>query len=331
MTKRMNLLFFMFFTSFVLVNSSFAAQNERNKVDLNRWESAYWKTCKSFDVSGDNPCIGESLGNCTSKSVLNPGHSDEYGILMMVARETTVGGAYFCPTMIIGRNKNKGNAWTTYHDADGACVWLCRKGYTGEKCLQTQSSVTSCDTTKLLQSDYDSVVAVSDEVTSVEDRISNWGANNKVGCGVHKNQEHDIVLAISNWLPSGHGAKVRPYMIRATRSGWADMVSWIDVYPAAATGNEKSDNTVELLACKNGFKPNVSGTDCEPIDNNICGIKNWCAGWSESGMQDSNHKEIMVGECLQWRCKDSKYGLNKPGGTSCSPCGTTLNIFPSSQ
>lgn len=283
-----------------------------------------YNTCKPFNVVGDKPCIGDSKNNCTGKSVQSPVYGDEYGVLLMVARDTTVGGIYFCPTMVMAKNKRNGTSWTEYYSAGDNCVWLCHSGYFGDRCEQT-GDVKTCDTTKLSQSDYDSVTRNVNTTSNIEDSVPNVGANLYKHCNNHKrDQEHDLIVAISDWLPSGHGAYVRPYMVYAEQQDEGrDNVSWINVYPASA-GDEDSSNYVNRsLACKNGYEPNGDKTDCTPIKAEVCGETNWCTGWIESNFDSSKHMKVAVGDCIQWRCKETGSALKSAGSNVCEPCVVT--------
>ena len=246
----------------------------------------------------------------------------------MVARDTSVGGAQFCPTSVVARNKFGGDSWTEYYNAGDNCVWLCRPGFFGARCEQKNTvDVKTCDTTKLSQSDYDSVALVAANTTSnIEDSIPNFAANAYEKC--HNNQkhirdqEHDLILAISDWLPSGHGARVRAYMVLARQENY-DNISWVDVYPAASIQNDTGSNVSSVLLCKNGYKPNSDKTDCIPIKAEVCGETNWCTGWIESNFDSSKHMKVAVGDCIQWRCKDSAAALQKSGSNVCEPCVVT--------
>ena len=322
--KRLNILFLMF----LFMPNAFAGNVQQSGQIANWTEKASLKYCQSHNAGSGNPCIGDSRGNCAAKSFVSPDYSDEYGILMMVATSSNSGGARFCPVSIIAKNKNKDHSWTRYFSAgtDENCVWLCKKGFTGETCGQKDTDpIRTFDSTPLLQLNYDSIHKIADSGVDIEDTVAMIEANMYTACygrkdnktdtkAFSKAEEHDIVLAISDWLPSGHGARVRPYTIRAERSGWDDMISWIDIYPASNS---------DTVACKNGYKANASNTDCVPIDAAVTGETVWCDGWYESNFQSEKHIEKTVGSCVQWRCKESGYGLSKAGVSQCVSCGTS--------
>ena len=323
--KKLNILFFMF----LFFPNAFAGTTA-HQAKIDSWISVNPSYCKGHSIGSDAPCIGDSRTKCTAQSFLNPDKkdNDEYGVLMMVAIGASDGGAYFCPVSVIGKNKDKDHSWTRYFSAgsESDCVWLCKPGYTGENCGQKNTdAVKTCDSTRLFQSNYDSVHAVGDKGKDVENEVLMKVANKYLDCyknnpgkpsdkSFKKGQEHDAVLAISGWLDSGHGAWVRSYMIRAERTGWDNMSSWVDVYAA-------SDSAV--LACKDGYKINYAGNDCVPIDNSVCGDVNWCSGWNESNLKSDKHVQKKMGACVQWRCKETGYALSKSGASQCVECGTS--------
>ncbi|MCQ2562578.1 MAG: hypothetical protein MJ158_03125 [Alphaproteobacteria bacterium] len=304
------------------IQESWGGNNALQSSNLNKWQHAYWKTCEAFYVESDHPCIGPSKNACKAKSWVTPAADDEYGISMMIAVDTTEGGAKFCPISIVGANEKRGNAWTEYYSAGDGCVWLCRQGWTGEKCSEKEDNVTTCDSTRLLQSNYDNISKTDESNRSnIENNIVNWGANNYDGCGLNKGQEHDLIFAISDWLPSGHGAFVRPYMVRAQREGWPNLVSWINIYPASSVYQDKNTKTIAQIACKNGYKPNDDGTDCVIIREGLCSL-DYCAGWKQTGFDEKKHYEVAVNGCYQYRCKETGYGFD--ANKNCVDCGSSM-------
>jgi len=298
--------------------------------NVNSWgQAAYWKMCKGHNIGSDNPCIGVSRGKCVAKSWPSPRDNwRERGISMMVAVESTSGGAKFCPTSIVARNTSKGNAWTEYYSAGSNCVWLCRKGFTGENCMVAVENASTCDKTQLLQSNYDTIKATDSATTAnIEDKVAMWGANYYEGCGLNKGQEHDLIMAISNWLPSGHGAWVKPYMIRAEREGWSPMNSWIDVYDASSIQFDDNSSTHAMLGCKDGYKPNDNGNDCIEIKSGLCRL-DYCSGWKEAlykaNIDAYNEVTIYPDKCYQYRCKATGEGFKSDSDRTCTSCGTTI-------
>ena len=249
---------------------------------------------------------------------------DEYGIMVMVARETSEGGARFCPMVINAYNRNKKCKTTQYYHELTPCVWLCHKGYTGDRCSEVESAVSSCDTSELRKSNYAGLSTVSrDKATNIKNKIPNYWSdqgNGDSSAGVHNckgtpdfrdpcsesRTQVEWVLVIHNWLPSGHGAWVRPYEITAN---WFEKNhTRVEAYPA--------ENSYPVLGCKNGYRPNAANNDCEPIDVTKC-VGTWCPGWDQSKYDGNKHYAIQVGDCLQWRCKESGYDLKPDGSGEC--------------
>ena len=336
-------IFTLIFTIMTLLPvNSFSAVIEKNAKELNAaWGRAYWKICKDFDIGNDHPCIGESKNNCINKSWVTPAWGDEYGILVMAAVEATVGGAKFCPTAAVSKNKYDTSSWTQYYINPTGCVWLCVAGYTGERCLEKESNVKTCDNTLLLQSNYDSIKRMDEkEWTNREAELPNWGANISPTCGGRFPEEHDLIAIISDWLPSGHGAYVRPYIVRAEGDETNDIYSWINLYPAAYTQKsniyDQNDNVPYKIACKNGYKPNSDNTDCVPISKEVCdGTANlpFCGtGWiketyeSNKDKFDIHYNGWLNGDnspCKWYTCKGENMAFpseQKKGTTECSKC-----------
>lgn len=143
--------------------------------------------------------------------------------------------------------------------------------------------------------------------------------NKKDSCGVHKTQEHDMILVVSRWLPSGHGAWVRQMVVRARRSGWSRMVSWSVIYPA--------EDSYDILTCKNGYKVNAAGNDCEPIDWALCERgASFCSGWTLAGFDENTMVMDFdsTNACYQYRCRENGYAFNSPVNRTCTLCTKSL-------
>ncbi len=288
------------------------------------WGGGTMRTCGSHSLSTDS-CIGESAeaGNaCANWKVNARTYTDEFMVTMMVARRVNNNGAYFCPTQIEGRNKNKGHAWTEYADASqgnsALCHWLCKPGYTGDECSKAvSSSGGECDSTLMLRENYATIRRV-ESGNNIEDAVAMFDFDKKVGCGVHRTQEHDTILAIESWLPNGHGAWVQQFIVRAERRGWSDMDSTATIYPAT--------NAKKILVCKIGYTVNSAGTNCEPINRDACPesaadkLAALCSGWNAADYNSLIHDFKLVGSCYQLRCIQSGYAFPSSGDKSCKAC-----------
>lgn len=274
-------------------------------------------------------CMGSNLGNATigrDKDICkgnyaidanSPGQcvlGDDMGILLLVAREVNENGARFCPTTIYAEHKKKGNAWTLYSEpAQGVqgCYWLCKPGFGGEGC---QGTVSGCDSVPIRRDDFNNLTMARDP--QFEDAIPmfHWNENN--GCGVHKSQEHDMILAVSDWLASGHGVWAAPYVIRARREGWKSKRGGIDAWPAAEA----------TLLCKNGYTANAAGNDCEPIDETTCNLTQTCSDWPSGGFDEATMMLEFndIRGCFQYRCREKGYAFPSTSDRTCQQCTENL-------
>ncbi len=312
--KIQNLLFFCYFSLFLIPAYAGGGVNVSSLV--NEWGGGGMSLCGTSTLEGTEACIGASAAaNCGKHGVYARDYTDEFGMQMMVARKVTERGAYFCPTQLEGKNKNKGNAWTEAADLNSTCVWLCKKGYTGSTCELTESAVKTCDTSLLRRSDYSNIARASSGA-NIEESIAMFYFNKYDSCGHGHDEgeeEHDMILAITGWLPSGHGAKVRQMVWRAQREGWRHMISWAAVYPAT--------NTEEIVVCKNGYRPNYNNTDCEEINPTLCQAQSICDGWAD--FDESIHTLYQANDnqdCYQFRCTDSAMGFVSAANRTCEVC-----------
>lgn len=283
-----------------------------------------------YDASGLRTSWGASMSKCpspnftSSNGCLSNCDSNSNGKNAMIAQEINANGALFCPTYVISnRNLTVERPWTQYHWAQGTsetdCVWLCKSGYTGEKCNTKVSEATTCDKTLLQASTYTGKANVcstsgwwqlgslSCSTSSVESKVAMFSSA-YYDCNDErfneepsvKYQEHDNVLGIVGWLSSGHGAYAQPLIVDA----WC--------------GNGKSDGDCKIiiapvgtkrLLCKDGYKPNSGNTDCVAINQYVCdGVKN-CSGWDSSRFTGSSYKTIVKGGCIQYRCAKDGFGF----------------------
>lgn len=283
---------------------------------LTNWGGGNWDSCGAHALVGSAECIGATK-DCTTKKMYARNYTDEYAVQMMVAVNITEHGAYFCPIQIEGKNKNKKNAWTEYAMIGGTtgCRWLCKDGYSGDDCSVAPGSTAKCDAVEFRRANYDGLKRVTSGA-NIEDDIAMFNWNHYYGCGAHKGQEHDSVLAITRWAPGGHGAFVQPLIVRAQREGWKDMISWPSIfYRVGAT---------EILACISGYKPNAGGTDCVAISENLCAEAKSCPGWT--GFDESQHTFVMPTgkDCFEFRCKGENMAFASATDRSCVECTTSL-------
>ena len=318
----------------LFASPAFAATGKSNAVAklLDTWGGGSWEACGSHALEGTEVCIGATAKTCVAPKFSNADkvnnaqnlmyardHTDEYALHMMVAVEVNEHGAYFCPMQVEGKNKNQKNAWTEYALLGGAsdCRWLCKDGYSGTRCSDAPGSGTTCNPAEFKRSNYDKFKRLTSGA-NIENDIAMFNWNQYYGCGAHKGQEHDSILAITRWAPSGHGAWVQPLIVRAQRKGWKDMISWPAVY--YRTG------ATEILACIDGYKPNAGMTDCVEINASICAEASSCQGWSWSGFDETLHTYFMPEgkSCFEFRCKGENQAFASVSDRSCIECTTSL-------
>ena len=237
------------------------------------------------------------------------------GVLMLVAREVNEHGAYFCPTTIHAKHRSWGNAWTLYAEsAQGAqpCYWLCKAGYSGEGCSKTTPD--GCDSVPLNRDDFDNLT-MSDS-PQVESVIPMFHLGEREACGVNYNQEHDMILAVSDWLSSGHGAWASPFVVRARRESYNNSKSGVEVWPVGEA----------TLLCKNGYIVNKENNDCIAIDEAMCAINQMCPDWPSSAY---NGLTMVVeyyepSNCYKYRCIEKGYAFASSAEKTCSFCTTNI-------
>lgn len=271
--------------------------------------------CKPHALAGSEACIGATKG-CGIKGMYARNYTDEYALQMMVAVNINEHGAYFCPIQVEAKNKNKGKSWTEYAmiGATSGCRWLCAEGYSGSECAVARGSGTTCDTSPFVRNNYDDLKRVTSGA-NIEDEIVKKSSDKEEECeGQNTTQEHNVILAITRWAPGGHGAWVRPLVVRAQREGWKDMVSWPVLY---YTG------TAEILLCVDGYEPNDAGTDCGPINEAICPeVPSMCPGWTE--LDEGLHMVVQSAgkNCFEFRCKGENQAFASTTNRSCIECPT---------
>ena len=286
---------------------------------------------------------GEAWGWCGQNSVATGvmndvgGERKFRGDIYWIAWELTANGGKFCPTQLgAGRNGGK-DAYTTYYNVEGlnnSCIWLCKNGFGGDKCSEKVEPV----------ADEQPIMQTTDKKNAdsqnIEDKIAMLIANK----GWHKicrdsahpyhaknSQEHDVVLAVTEYTPDGYGAFVGPLVVRAASkpvgSYWGDYNrAYAFAYPA--------NNTDTKLVCVNGYKHNAAGNGCvkysqEQVDREAAQVEaktaadNACSGWVISTTDEfiNTYDIKMVGSCNQYRCKDSSKGFKSEMDKTCVPCG----------
>ena len=275
----------------------------------------YWSDLKNATIGKDKDTCkgGYSIDNNTPSQCSLDGSN--MGVLMLVARDVNEHGAYFCPTTIHAKHRSQGNAWTLYAEpAQGtqSCYWLCKTGYSGDHCGKTTSD--GCDSVPLKRSDFDNLTMSNSP--QVETSISMFHLGERDSCDVNYNQEHDMILAVSDWLPSGHGAWATPFVVRARREAYDNDKSGVEVWAAGEA----------TLLCKNGYTANAAENDCVAIDEAACGLTKMCENWP-SILFDTTTMVLEYNSdegCYKYRCRESGYAFLSSEDKTCQPCATNL-------
>ncbi len=310
---------------FILSTSQLFATDVSSLTSI--WGGATLNTCENHGYEGSEACIGQSVRTACA-TWKNRGFSKHgFSILMMIAKTVTDKGAYFCPMQVESDNGwYDAWAWTMYGDTtngtDSNCVWLCRDGYTGATCSEPASSAKSCDSTPLLRENYANIQVRT--YSDIDDSVAKFASQYKMCYGtnaIRGQQEHDMVLGISRWLPNGHGAFVRQMVV------WTDIQrsivrdSTASIYPA--------QNGKEILVCKNGYKPNANGDNCEPINRELCpeSIEDMraalCTGWTDMDENIHDFKLDATKNCYQFRCINNKEAFVSGADRTCAECVTS--------
>lgn len=318
-----------------LFTSPLLAGGGNNVSSLNsHWGNASDLLCQSHAIKDfdKNVCLGES---CASNSLGSPGYEDVKVFQLWAAMKVTEGGAKFCPVRIDGRNEDKDSSWTTYHRysaTDYDCIWLCKDGFGGTDCSETDGDYV-CDANAgwyaFLQ-DYKK--APGDAIgTNIENSIAMFSFNKYKKCYGHAPEEHDRILMVTRWVqdtqknnsgyPPYRGAFVRQMMVRAVRDGWEKMSSWIAVYPAT--------NSSEILVCMTGYKPSADNKNCVEINATRCAEQNLCENY-KTGFDETIHTMKLKGNCYEYRCKEEGKAFASTTDRSCVDCPIILRSGPNS-
>ena len=252
---------------------------------------------------------------------------DDYGVLMLIARDVNENGAYFCPTTVYGEKHGRGGSWTLYGDSSQGqgCFWACKKGFSGEECQST--AVVGCDSTTVFREDFNLYEMVRDP--EIENSIPMFFLDETKECTYqynfwgfvwhYFNEEHDQFLAVVDWLPTGHGVWAQPVSVRANMWAKANWSSSIIAYRAGS----------RTLLCKNGYEPNANNTDCVAVNEETCAATQTCTAWAEVGFDQENMVREISFDCpntsgsyggIQFRCKTPGYAFASVADHTCTQC-----------
>lgn len=297
--------------------------------------SAGMQTCRSnanTNISdatigaAKDTCKGWSAGGKVDACKTN---SDDYGVMLLVARQVNANGAEFCPTVVYGERspienkvhwrgaKRERDAVTYYSDPEGGhgtCFWLCKNGYGGTECQQTVNAVTTCDSTTLTRDMFNDFNMLKSASSNIEDSIPMLSANNPKRCGdTNGLREHDVILAVTGWLASGHGAWVAPVTVSALRE-YENPTGGVDIYI--------SDGMTRVLVCKNGYEATNERNECKPIDASRCEGLWPCDGYRESDYKPDTMNWVYDSDnnCHRYVCKEPGQAFASGASLECTAC-----------
>lgn len=295
---------------------------------------ADWAVCMPPDTQG---CIGQAYvnNNCDAfraKQNINQSSYSlkEYPLLMMVAHKINENGAYFCP--IQAELHNRTNTVFSSPLKNQTCIWLCREGWTGHECQTSADSFTgACDITPFLRENYNNTAVNKQNYNNnlyqnIEWQIPYFNSSYSVNCNsahslwdaIVGKREHDILLAINKWLDSGNGAFVRQMIFRVAQKSKTEY--GIVVYPASGS--------MDILVCKNGYKPNLANNDCEPINPDKCNAAKisteMCPNWNATLFDEQQHTWQYNGNCYTFKCTNPNMALMSSQNPTCTQCEQNL-------
>ena len=303
------------------------------------------------------------------------------GFTMLIARELNENGAYFCPT-VIGTSKKRWELsrtgwgqpyWTVYYEVPGSgsgvngCFWVCKDGYHGDRCQSTETD--TCNTAKITRdnwgvaygtqnsgrtsdSDDEDGFAIRKATRGVESEVAMFYEGVKDACGNKcrgvrcSPYEHDMVLAVVDWLPGQHGVKVQPFVIRGGFDPEKN-TEWGSKGGVDSTGGNcwgwncgpgrgvaYAVGSTQTILCRTGYEPNFTNTDCVAVDPDVCDVLEaindgtTCStsdGYHDFGEYDPETMEMhFFDDCWGYLCKTTGYGFD-PGASraTCVDCGVS--------
>ncbi len=245
---------------------------------------------------------------------------NENNINVYLAKTISENGVEFCPGMLDYDRPSNSNrpalkSWYSEGKGQDDCFWLCKGGYGGKNCSVNYSTgAQTCDAVEI-----EKFITNSDKAGSAlawayfkadthdcsKNKITTWNGDSwKETNG--KDPWHYLTLGIKKLLP--HGAIVQPITARAAGRRNYKGTGVVIVTPI---------DTASWVLCKDGYKPNLAQTDCEPISPAVCGVEVICDGWDKELFKNTEtYKKKQVYKdgstkdtCVQYRCKQNGYGF----------------------
>lgn len=283
-------------------------------------EAAWWGWVAGTPASGT---YGDFiLAGGLGKSGPHGTFGDEWGLVGLVANKIVEHGGYFCPYQIQCANKyKKKRSWTEYYRPTGfstdKCAWLCESGYSGTNCMPVDNVPSSCEVKPQNKTSGGKYAGLSMKMGGeregmVEGEIigfAQWG----------NDPECDVVLGITKYME--HGVFAAPIQVCCGRDNWKRNDSFVSSLGIAGT---------EKILCASGYKPNSAGSDCEPINADLCLTQNmtFCANFEKSKYTSASHTLEESSSCVKYFCSEPGKAFPSLGNAECVECANGVKGGP---
>ena len=196
-------------------------------------------------------------------------------IVALVAKNISGNGGEFIPMTLECDQGNGGRwgGWTRYYSDAESGMWLCADGYMGNGCTADADTAKEVvDYAYFHDANRRAVeISTNNEITAsvpvLKDYYWHYAGDKREG---------NIVLALVEYTPSGHGAFAAPVNIRCTGTRYAKDDGYDGgkgLFNASTSFDGKFKkftiprNGKKRLVCAMGYRPNASGTDCTEVVN----------------------------------------------------------------
>lgn len=246
----------------------------------------------------------------------------DYAYQMMIATDVNPNGAYFCPVQVFTSNWVSGTQSNLkYVQLSDNCRWLCKEGYSGVGCQDTVTTL--CDWNEFKKANYKDL-EIFHTKGNIAESIAQFlkkANRHKVCVAGWRQQEHNIVLAVTGWPESGYGAFVQPMVIRARFQKDKGRNAWPAVYPMA--------DSERLLVCVSGYAPDAAKKKCVQINSELCRqAKAGCPVLANQGYDGTIHTEYMPAgkNCPDFRCKNNNQAFASLTDKTCVSCPSSMLV-----
>lgn len=282
-----------------------------------------------------------------------------YGRKLMVALDITDKGARFCPLFVYGLAYGWHDpTYTRYgrYGDDSNCVWLCLPGYTGTECQDTISASYAPSSADAAVLNRDTYLGKYDGKASaeIETSVPGFYEHSQNMCySKNTTSENDMILAITGFVPSGHGAWVQQTAVTAHRFfgwGWHGLTCHCD-NPKLSKEKRCEKHKVSInvlhtdsagenmgykgtLVCMNGYEPNVARDDCVVIEPATAPNPDRCDAADED-FDAAEHKVVEFTRAVgttpascKFRCAKDGHGFESAASKKCVSCPTESTGIP---